>query len=429
MHILLIGLLLKWAMAAACAQEAGGTARDLGDAVGRWTRLGDELGDGYANWHTLAIMHIAMHDALNAALPRFRRWAPPGPGERGGSGTPEAAMAAAARQVLLSLHADRAARIESVFMEAMEGVVPGPVRDGGVELGSEIGVAWVRRRASDGFTPTHPFPAVTLPGAWRPTPPTNRSSNTTKTRPFLSDERIEPGAPEPPPLGSPVYAAEVGETQRIGGAASLLRAPSGTQAAVFWAYQSSQRGYMDLGIRLLAEHPRPNGLWDDARVMSQLASALADSAVIIWAEKEHFNRWRPITAIRQGGFGVVADQEWSPLIETPHFPEYPAGHTSDCFTGAGMLATVFGDAAGPITYRALGGQTPRMEPANGMGQHAQGNQPAMVERSFLGLWQSAAECAQSRIWAGAHVRSSNEEAKRVAKAIVRRAASAVPPLP
>lgn len=47
------------------------------DAVTDWTLLADRLGQGAANWRTLAVMHQAMHDALNAVLPVHARWALP----------------------------------------------------------------------------------------------------------------------------------------------------------------------------------------------------------------------------------------------------------------------------------------------------------------------------------------------------------------
>jgi hypothetical protein len=78
------------------------------DAVTEWTLMGDSFGQGVANWRTLAIMHRAMHDALNAALPIYSRWQPPEPDEPSSyDALPQAAMVAAARQVLLALHPDR----------------------------------------------------------------------------------------------------------------------------------------------------------------------------------------------------------------------------------------------------------------------------------------------------------------------------------
>jgi len=64
-----------------CLLLAGCSSVDLadqsiaegGDPVTQWTLIADFYGRGNANWRTLAIMHRAMHDALNAAHPVYAR--------------------------------------------------------------------------------------------------------------------------------------------------------------------------------------------------------------------------------------------------------------------------------------------------------------------------------------------------------------------
>jgi hypothetical protein len=46
------------------------------DAVTEWSLLADSIAHGAANWHSLAIMHQAVHDAQNAAEPVYARWFP-----------------------------------------------------------------------------------------------------------------------------------------------------------------------------------------------------------------------------------------------------------------------------------------------------------------------------------------------------------------
>ena len=158
--------------------------------------------------------------------------------------------------------------------------------------------------------------------------------------------------------------------------------------------------------------------------MSLLTAAMADSAILIWFEKERYSSWRPVTAIRRTmpQFG-----RWEPLIDTPPHPEYPSGHASDCFTGAAVLQELMPGLRSGITYVAQAGR-----PSNdqvGMGQHAQGVDPgAANSRSFLTLAAAAEECSNSRIWAGAHFRPADEEARRVATMIARRAAVLLPAL-
>src|SRR3954452_18205008 len=91
-------------------------AQARADPVTEWTALADRAGRGAANWRTLAIMHEAMHDAWNAALPTYQRWFPPAPDEpRLADALPQAAIAGAARRVLLDLHPDFKDEIELLF--------------------------------------------------------------------------------------------------------------------------------------------------------------------------------------------------------------------------------------------------------------------------------------------------------------------------
>lgn len=308
------------------------------DVVTQWTLLADAYSRGGANFRTMAIMHQAMHDALNAAQPIYARWSPATPNEPAADGAmPRAAMYAAARRVLIGLHPDRKVATARAYFQALGRETAGPARDAGVRLGEAIGTAALSRRLFDGYYDIRPFAFGATPGAWTFTAEAYRGSNTTSTRPFLFGSGEAFYAPPPPPLDSDRYRRDLEEARRIGASASSERTQAQSEAAFFWAFQSSQRGYIALAVRLLDEHPRPGREFDHARIMSQVATALADSAVLAWTEKERFGFWRPVTAIRAGSPGVIADTSWLPLIETPAFPEYPSGHAADCYTGAMVL--------------------------------------------------------------------------------------------
>lgn len=418
---------------ACCACMTSGLAAESGDPVTRWTLIADEYGHGSANWRTLAIMHRAMHDALNAAHPVYARWAPLTADEPAADGAlPEVAMTASAYQVLLLLHPDRHDDTEQAVKSALSSFADGPDKQAGVRLGTAIGTAAVRRRSDDGSTSAREFVGSNQPGHWRPTPVLHMTSSTNDTRPFLFAATSDVPSVPPPALGSAVYEQQRAETRRLGGASSTDRTGQQTEHALFWAYQSSQRGYVYLGVKLLEAHPRPGGVYEEARVMSQLTSALADSAILVWGEKEKFYFWRPVTAIRAAEGETSAVDAWRPLIETPPFPEYPSGHAADCFTGAGILKMAFPDLREPIVYTAL----PSVPSPGSMaveGQVPEGSDwidPRAQPRrqTFPSLTAAAEDCALSRIWAGAHFRAADDEAKRLADIIVQRAAASVPPV-
>ena len=424
-------LTLGLVIAVACAGVPRWARADI---VTDWFGKADALGDGNPNWHSLAVMHMAVHDAVNAARPTYARWFPAAPGEPPGAGAmPEAAVAAAAAGVLVELHPDRQDDVNALYEAEIAAMPPGAARDAGVALGRAVAASTLAHRRDDGFNVVHRFRGSDVDGRWRPVPPNNATSGTTETRPFLFDSTGSFAGTEPPEPGSPRYLADVAEVRRVGAVDPPDRLDGQSDAALFWAYQSGQRGMMIYLAERLAAQPLPGGLPEHARRMSQMATAMADAAIITWAEKEQFSYWRPITAIRSGTFGVVADPDWTPFVETPPHPEYPSGHSSDCFTGAGFLRAVFGSDGGRFVYvaqSALPNEDTHAEASRVTDPNAPPQPVGLrpIAREFPSAEAAAQECANSRIWAGVHFRSANEQSHRIADAIVARAVAAVPPL-
>ena len=411
----------------ACAQRQEG-ASPSATLVTEWTLTADYYGRGAPNWRTLAIMHRAMHDALNAARPTYARWSPPAPDEPAGrDADPNVAMAAAAAEVLRQLHPGHLRNTERVIDRTLGRLPDGSAKSAGIALGTAIGVAEVRRRAEDGWTRSRRFAGGEGTGRWRPTPTRFATSPTNDIRPFLFARTTDVAAVPPPAIGSPAYLSSRAEVRRLGVGSSKERTNFQSDEALFWDRQLTQRGMVRLATELMNRHPREGGVFDHARIMAQLTAALADSAILIWWEKERFSFWRPVTAIMLGNDGGPVDANWLPLIETPPFPEYPAGHSSDCYVGADVLQAAFPDARQPVEYQAVaGGVTRPGDEHTGMGQYGQGYNEDDFERSYPSLREMAETCANSRIWAGVHFRFGNEESRRVATLIVEKALAAVP---
>jgi hypothetical protein len=415
----------------ACQPGASNTAQTdvpFMDPVNRWTLLADYYGNGLTNWRTLPIMQMAMHDALNAARPTYARWFPAEPDEpRAAGADPEAAMVAAARDVLTELHPDQTAVTERTYRAAISRVTDGPAKDAGIALGTAIGKAAVRRRVNDGSNIVRDFATSEAPGKWRTVPQLFQNSAINDTRPFLFRTIEDLPVLPPPALDSPLHQQQLQETRRLGSVEHSTRTTQQTNSAIFWARQSSQRGFLRVGLNLMVSHPPRGGMFEEARILSQLTAAFADSAIFIWRAKEKYSFWRPITELRVTGI----DPAWSPLLNTPPFPEHPSGHASDCYVGAGVLQAVFANPSEPIRYVSLAasGALRKTDGSSfGMGQHAQGGALDDIEHSFPSLSAAAEDCAWSRVWAGAHYWSSDVESKRVADLIVRKAVTSVPPL-
>src|SRR3712207_598623 len=124
---------------------------------------------------TLAIVHVAMSDAVNAVQPRYTRYLSSGATAPGAS--PEVAAAAAARHVLIQLYPAQKQMIEDAFVASTKGTAEGGQKQEGEKLGEQIAAAVLADRASDGTTQPETYRPFTKPGVWVPTtPPIDRKS-------------------------------------------------------------------------------------------------------------------------------------------------------------------------------------------------------------------------------------------------------------
>jgi hypothetical protein len=116
----------------------------------------------------LALVHAAMHDAVNGAVPRFQTYAS---WLTDPNADPEAAAAAAAHRVLVKLFPGNDAAFDAQLTSSLAGIPDGPSRDAGVALGSAVGQFIIDFRANDGMDVADPFNPAPGPGIWAPTPP------------------------------------------------------------------------------------------------------------------------------------------------------------------------------------------------------------------------------------------------------------------
>ena len=126
-----------------------------------------------------------------------------------------------------------------------------------------------------------------------------------------------------------------------------------------------------------------------ARAYLVLNLAGADAIIAAWDAKFHYGQWRPVTAIRSpaddGSSETISDPTWTPLLVTPPFPDYPAGHAT--YGGAAMqvLNGLFGDRHGELSITSQ---------SSGVTHHYQ---------SFRDI---ANEVENARVWGGIHWRTS-----------------------
>lgn len=120
-----------------------------------------------------------------------------------------------------------------------------------------------------------------------------------------------------------------------------------------------------------------------AEAYARMGMAVADAFVQCWKTKYVHNLERPITYIRSH-----IDPEWNTLIETPPFPEYTSGHSSQSGAFGVIMTDLFGD-----DYAFT--------------DHTHGTEFG-GPRSFDNFVQCAEETAISRLYGGIHFPIGNQ---------------------
>ena len=151
---------------------ASGTAR--ADTVTDWNQTAIEVmkvakvaGNPWSR--TLAMVHVAMSDAINSVQGRYTCYVATVPVEPGASA--EAAAAAAARQILVELFPNQKAIVDEAYAASVKAIPESPAKSQGVTLGEQVAVAVQANRSADGTNVPDTYRPVTSPGVWVPTPP------------------------------------------------------------------------------------------------------------------------------------------------------------------------------------------------------------------------------------------------------------------
>jgi hypothetical protein len=359
-----------------------------------------------------AMTHLAIHDALNAIDRRSRPYAFNATAKRGAS--PDAAVAAAARDVLVALVGQISApfppacvqagvaSVEADYTATLAAIPDGRYKARGIEVGQAAAAAILALRAADGSdTPlvVNDFPQGTAPGEYRFTPgtPFAFAPGWGGVTPFVlhDSSQFRPGPPYP--VTSRKYAADLNEIKALGGdgvTTPSARTPEQTEIALFWV-ESSPLQWNRIARTVSARHDQ----WAQARLFALLNMALADGYVSSFETKYHYNYWRPVTAIRaadaDGNSRTSADPTWTPLVTTPPIPDYDSAHAVQGSAASTVLKRFFGTDHIGFTTCSL--TLPAGETCA---------DPSPVTRSYATFSAAAQENGISRILVGFHFRKA-----------------------
>lgn len=368
------------------------------DVVSDWNSIAAQTAisarPGPSSILDLAMVHVAMHDAIQAYQGRFESYSGAIPNA---SGSSIAAAARAAHDVLVARFPSQSATLDTLLDSYLNGL--GLQGDPGLIIGAQAATNILNLRAGDGSFPSNPevFTGGTEPGEWRPTPPKFAPMATPwlgAVTPFTLQQDVTVfRSPPPPSLDSGEYVKEYNETKALGSINSTARTQAQTDLALFYSdnflalWERTLRGISDTNI---------NNIGDSARLFALANLAAADALIAAWDGKRFYHFWRPITAIQNGdddGNPLTAgDATWMPMIptNTPPYPEYPSGANS--LTGAmtRTLKRFFGDK---VTFSVMSAFTNET-------------------KTYSRFSDMADDVVNVRIYQGIHFRSADEVARR-----------------
>jgi hypothetical protein len=334
----------------------------------------------------LAIVHIAIFEAINSIAPRYTPYRTRLPFEAGAA--PEAAVATAAHLTLMKLVPDQAREFDAALQAALARMPEGPAKASGIRLGERAAAAILAEREQDGANAPITYRPFTLPGKYVPTQFPS-SSTWNALRPFALKTGNQFRPPAPYALASAQWAADYNEVKRMGARAGSARTPEQNDIARFW--QLTGPATYNPVTRHLAM-TRGLDLLDTARLFALSSIATADTAIAIFDAKYAYAFWRPVTAIRNGDIddndATALDAGWEPMIATPMHPEYPCAHCTFQGAAAGVLQVMYGDVVPRFTLTSTAA-------------------PGLI-RSFERLSDYVAEVVNGRIYEGVHYRTSGE---------------------
>ena len=371
-----------------------------------------------------AMVHVAIHDTVNAIQ---RRSAPYAYDAVAPAGTSlEAAVATAAHAVLAS----EVPRLPALFAgctstalqvagglyaAALAAIPDAQAKSDGIALGTAAAAAIIALRANDGSDAPFvdfAYPQGTRPGEWRFTGgiPFAAAPTWDRVTPFglARADRYMPNPPYPvqcdvhdahAATGScRLYARDLEDVKNYGGAGVNLRSADETQVAMFWVESSP------LGWNRIARTVSPQfgfDAWQNARLFALLNMGLADGYIASAATKYHYRYWRPETAVQladdDGNPYTTGQADWMPLAApTPPVPDYESAHSVAGAVSAEVFRRVFG--VDQVDFEACSVTLPNAAETCGGAQE--------VRRRFSSFSQAAAENGRSRVLCGYHFQNA-----------------------
>jgi hypothetical protein len=391
-----VSLLLLAVAPTSTATPPGSGTPAAGDVVNKWNAIAvrtiftERLTPIPSGQAYLGFVSAAVYDAVGRANIA---------NERAVGGSISAAVATAAHDVLAEHFPESASNLRADLNTTLVEVPNGRAEDRGVQIGAASAAEVIDDRAGDGRDAAVTLNVTPAPGVWRPTSP-----NTSMlvpwlgfVRPLLLDSPTQIDLDGPDTLDSRRYARDFAEVKAVGELESTVRTARQTRTALFWNFNVALM--FNAAMRDLAEREQM-GAREAATMFAAVNMTTADAAITCWRAKFDHSFWRPITAIREatsdGNPATTADPTWTPLAETPPYPDYTSGHQCLTASVATGLAQLAGSDHINLNVTSLATAVP-------------------VTRHYISASQMARQAFMSRIWLGIHFRTAMQDARSIGR--------------
>ena len=366
--------------------------------------------------HYYATVNIAMHDALNNIVPKYKSYAL---NARDKDADPDAAVAQAAHDVIsfffgkLNPAANNTPQliqdsIHNLLVRSLNSIPNGEAKTKGIALGAAAARAVIQNRTNDGsLSAVFAITQGTLPGEYRSTPPFTAngfydSPGWGNVKTFGIQNSTQFAVPSPYSLTSAEYTADYNEVKQLG-CLTCTGAGGRTQdqenIAKFWV-ESSAYGWNKVAKAIIEQ--KKLDAWKTARLFALLQMSVADAYIAcLKAKMTHFF-WRPYTAIllgdNDGNPNTVGDPTWQVLVSPiPPIADHPSAHAAAGGAAAELLKHFFENDNLNFSFESSS------LPGNA--------------RSFGSLSQAARENSLSRIYVGYHFRKACMDGEALGKSV------------
>lgn len=365
----------------------------------------------------LAVVHVAMFDAINSIKGKYEPFLMMVSGAKGAN--IDAAVGQAAHDTLVAMFPKQKTFFDAELASWLGDIQNGKAENMGIAVGKKVAAACVESREDDGSTNMMDYQLTNASGHHQPDPlHSNQGFLGPEWRdvtPFGMDDVSHFKIPSPPALDSAAYAAAYNEVKNFGGDgvnSPTQRTADQTEIGLFWAYDGSKglgtppRLYNQIVVHIAEQ--MHNTEYENARLLTLVNVAMADAGIACWDMKYVYDLWRPVVGIRNGASdgnaATTGDANWTPLGApasnqsgtnfTPPFPSYASGHAT------------FGAATFQILKRFYDrnhiGFTFTSDELNGVTTDQNGVVRPLSPRSFSSFDQAMEENGQSRIYLGIH---------------------------